>query len=376
MIIARYLIKEILQALMAVLFILLMAFICQQIVRYLNYVVAGKIAANIIFTLLAFEIPYLLGLLLPLGLCLGLILALGRLYAENELSILFLSGYGILRLLRLVAGFALCISAIVTILMLWVNPYIAGKRTKLLTSDQAMVQLIQTLMPGRLKVSPDGRYVVYVKSLSRDRKRAENVFVAQERENPKGLSQKSFALVLAKEGYQTKDKETLDQLFVTEDGHRYEGVPGQNDYKIMQFKRYTLRAPKRRMEVIHPDDEMLSSRKLWQEYQNVNRAAELQWRVSISIVTFLLALLAVPLSKVRPRQGRYLALLPAILIYVIYINLLYIARHWLEQHFIPISLGLWWVHGIMGILVLGLMVTFFWRHWFLNFRIKRHLERV
>ncbi len=357
MIISRYLAREVVNTMLAVTLVLLLAFLSQQVVRYMNYVAIGKIPTDVLLLLVSYEIPYLLAFLLPLGLYLGILLTYGRLYADNEMSILQMYGYGNRRILRLTALLALFIVAAVLYLMLWVNPLISAKRQQVMASDEATVHLVQTMIPGRFQVSPDGSHVMYVEKLSRDRKRAENVFMAQDRKSMvNGMEQDSWMLVLANEGYQAKDPDSNDQLFVTADGYRYEGTPGQNDYKIIQFKKYAVRIPQNDVRVTHEEDESLSTLQLLQSYSNPKRAAEFQWRFSVAISAFLLALLAVPFSMVQPRQGRYLSLLPAILIYIVYINLLFIARRWVEQGNVPVILGMWWVHGIMLVCVLAVML--------------------
>ncbi|MBA3660427.1 MAG: LPS export ABC transporter permease LptF [Gammaproteobacteria bacterium] len=359
MIITRYLTREILQTLLSVIVILLLAFLSQQMVRYLNYAAIGKIPTNVMLTLVGFEIPYLLSLLLPLGLYLAILLTFGRLHADHELSILQMCGFGNKQLMRLTLRVTGLITFIILLLMLWVNPIISAKRQQLMSSDEATLHLIQTIVPGRFQVSPDGAHVMYVEKLSRDRERAENVFLAQEKKivDENDQTQSPWMVVFAKLGYQVKDKISKDQFFVTTDGYRYEGIPGQSDYKIIQYKNYFVRIPQNDVRITHPENEALSSQKLWQDYANPKRAAELQWRLSIGISAVVLALLAIPLSHVRPRGSRYIILLPAILIYVIYINLLFIARHWLEQDLTSIMVGLWWVHSLFILLILGLLFS-------------------
>lgn len=364
LIISRYLIREVVTAMLVITGILLLAFLSQQVVRYLNYAAIGKIPTSIMLQLVSFEVPYLLSFLLPLGFFLGILLAYGRLYADNEMAILQLCGFGERRLLRLTLFLAALVTAFVLFLMLSVNPALSAKRQLLMESDEATLHLIQTLIPGRFQVSPDGSHVMYVEKLSRDHARAENVFLAQEKKpTEKETAEKESAdqgnqwmLVFADQGYEEKDKETGDQFFVTTDGYRYEGTPGQNDYKVVQFKKYTVRIAQPDAKAAHEEEATLSMRELLHDYQNPNRAAELQWRISVALSAFLLALIAVPLSYIRPRHGRYLVLLPAILIYIIYINLLFIARHWVERGVIPIAIGMWWVHLLM--ILLGLFLLF------------------
>jgi len=117
---------------------------------------------------------------------------------------------------------------------------------------------------------------------------------------------------------------------------------------VIQFKKYAVRMQQTSPHVRHQQDEALSVSELWQDYDNPRRAAELQWRISIGLSAFLLGLLAVTLSGIRPRQNRYLMLLPAGLFYIVYVNLLFVARHWLEQGQVPVSIGIWWVHAVMA----------------------------
>ncbi len=355
MIISRYLTREVTQTLLAITLVLLLAFLSQQVVRYLNYVAIGKIPTNVLLQLVSYEVPYLLAFLLPLGLYLGIILAYGRMYVDNEMAILQMSGFGNRRLMRVSIGIALITTLIVFLLMMWINPMISAKRQQVMQSDEATLHMIETLIPGRFQASPDGKHVMYVEKLSRDHQRAENVFLAQEKKTQDD-SGNAWMLVLANQGYQTQDPKTKDQFFVTADGYRYEGTPGVNDYKIIQYKKYAVRINQTDSRPTHLEVETLSTAQLLQDYSNPKRAAELQWRFSVTISAFLLALLAVPLSKVRPRQGRYLMMVPAVLIYIIYINVLFIARHWVEQGLVPISIGMWWTHGLMIIFITIVML--------------------
>lgn len=349
MIVTRYLVREVTTTLLAVTAILLVAFLSQQLVRYLNYVAVGKIPTNVLFQLVSFEIPYLLAILLPLALYLGILLAYGRLYADNEMNILNLCGFGRKKIFWLTTKLACVIGGVILVLMFWINPFISAKRQQIMQNDEATLHLIQTLIPGRFQVSLDGHHVMYVEKLSRDRQQAENVFIAKEMKEP-NKAETSWMLVLAKQGYQIQYPSS-DVFFVTTDGYRYEGTPGQNDYTITQFKKYAVRIPQNDMRLMHMQDETLPTFELLQHYNQPSQAAEFQWRFSIGLSAVLLGLLAVPLSAIRPRVGRYLILLPAILFYIVYINLLFVARHWVLQGVVPISLGMWWVHLLMLLLI-------------------------
>jgi lipopolysaccharide export system permease protein len=58
----------------------------------------------------------------------------------------------------------------------------------------------------------------------------------------------------------------------------------------------------------------------------------------------VLMVLAVPLSRLRPRQGRFARIGYAVLAYFLYSNLLAATRVWIEKGDPGGQLGLWWVH--------------------------------
>ncbi len=355
MILSRYLTREVMMTVLAVTVVLTLAFISQQFVRYLSFVAAGKIPTSLLFVLVTMEAPFTLAFLLPLGLFLGVFLCLGRLYADQELPIMHMVGLTQARLLRIILSISASIGILVLLLSLFFNPWIATKRAALMTSDEATVDLVQTLIPGRFQVTQDGTHVLYVKTLSRDHKRAQDVFLAQQKSTDAATGQSNWMLEVAEEGYQTQDKQTGDMLFVLNNGFRYEGEPGRNDYKIIEFKKNIIRVLQNDVQTVHGRSEMYRSWVLWQHYADPDQAAELQWRISLGIAALLLGLLAVPFAYVPPRQNRYMLLLPAIFCYVIYINLLYFARHAVEKGSLPISVGMWWVHLLLLTFILILI---------------------
>jgi lipopolysaccharide export system permease protein len=355
LIISRYLSKEITGALFAVTFVFLLVFLSNWLVRYLSYAASGKLAANILLQLMGFEIPYLLALLLPLGLYLGIVLAYGRLYADNEMRVLQACGLSTKRLITMTSGVVLVVMAVVLVLMLWVNPWIANVKGKLIAHSVASENVLDTLMPGRFQVSNDGRRVVYVEKISRNRQHAENLFIADQHQAYADESNSEWMVVSAEQGSQVKDLATGDRFIVAENGFRYEGVPGENEYKIIQFKKYSVLIPQSLIKINHQEQEAIPTSTLWKTYDIPQNAAELQWRFSIAFSALLLALLAIPLSYVRPRHGKYSQLLPAILIYIVYVNLLFVARNWIELKILPIALGMWWVHLLLFLLAVGLI---------------------
>jgi len=347
MIIDRYLIKEVAQTLFAVTVILLLIFLSQQLVHYLSYAVSGKISPQILLQIVGFLLPWLLGFLLPLALYFAILLTYSRLYADNELRVMHASGLTVLRLFGLTSIFAVLVALAAMVLMLWVNPLIAYGRQQALM-NQSVGALIDTVMPGQFKVLQNGRRVIYVEKINHIKRQASNVFMAEK--NPTA----GWMVSSADKAYSVEKND--QQWLVAPNGYRYKGVPGEKNYQIVKFGSYHVLVPDLTSFTRPRITESIPTSELLHSYSNPTYAAEFQWRCSIPISVMLLALLAVIFSRVAPRRGRYAMLLPGILVYIIYMNLLFLARHFVEQKTISIDLGLWWVHGgFFVILIFGMM---------------------
>jgi lipopolysaccharide export system permease protein len=148
-----------------------------------------------------------------------------------------------------------------------------------------------------------------------------------------------------------------EQVFVLYDGRRYEGVPGQPDWRIVEFREHGI--PVRLPEATagkRTRIEIRSTASLLGSAEPRDRA-ELAWRIAVPIMAVVLTILAVPLSRLRPRQGRFARVAYAVLAYFLYSNLLAAARVWIQKDAPAGQFGLWWVH----LVPLALAAWLLWR---------------
>ncbi len=345
MILFRYLAKEIYTALLAVTLVLVLVFLSNQIVHYLSYAASGKIAASVVLRLIALQLPYLLGLMMPIGLFFGILLALGRLYIDGEMTVLFACGMSGGQLLRKVFVISTVVVMLIAMLTMWVNPVIAARKDRLVSTDAPENALLQTLIPGRFMTSSDGRRVFYVEDVGRDHLEANDLFIAEMPSDDD--ADKAWTVVSARSGHQSTNLNTGAQFIVAKEGYRYQGVPGQKDFVIVKFSKYGAKVDQVTPTIVRLQEDAKPTAELWHSNER-DDIAELQWRISIPLVALVFIFLGVPLSRVRPRQGRYVQLLPAIIICMVYVNLLFMARAWLERGLLPAWFGLWWVHVIFA----------------------------
>ncbi|MFN7096331.1 MAG: LPS export ABC transporter permease LptF [Gammaproteobacteria bacterium] len=370
MIITRYLFKEVLSTMLVVLGILLLIFISNEFVRYLTTAASGKISSMTVMKIMAMQVPYLSGLLLPAALFMGFLLAYGRMYAESEMTVLTACGMSRSKLLGISMLMAVLVIVIDIVLTFCVSPKLLDYKDRLL-AVAGPATLIQTVQPGRFMTTPDGNVVYYIQSVSRNHDHMKNIFVAQ-RDKPSVQTTApggdSWNVTSAASGYTMVNEKNGQQWLIAESGYRYFGEPGKPQFRIVKFGQYharisTVMTPKKHTY------EGLSTKQLWQQRDDTPKAqAEWQWRISVPLMIPILTLLAIPLSYVRPREGRYAKLLPAILVYAVYANTMFVARNWLEAGKVSYLIGMWWLPSLM------LLVAFYlWfnRRWVTNLLSKR-----
>ncbi len=376
MLIKKYLAKEVYANTCVISGILVLIFLSTQLVRFLGRAAAGKLTGLMLMKIMGLEIPILLGLLLPVGLYIGILMAYGRMYVDSEMTVLQACGLSQAQLLKYTQIFSILILGLTLFLNLYLTPLLLRDKDKILAANPASI-LIGTLVPGRFKTFGD-QNVVYVEGMDHNINEANHIFVARREwmspnsdapgENKTEKTQAKvpiWRVLSAAKAYQTKNAEIKGDFIMAENGTEYSGIPGQGNFRVIHFKKYGVRVPD--ADSISPKKEFdsLPLSTLWDEAKtNLEAMAELQWRISLPLSVPILVLLAIPLSRVSPRQGRYRQLIPAILIYSIYANMQFVARSWLKNGTIPSYVGLWALHAIVLILALSLYIDpYRWRQY-------------
>lgn len=343
MILFRYLGRQILQIMVAVSLILLVVGFINRFIQYLGQAVAGEMASDLLLLLILYRLPDFLLVILPLALFLAIMLAFGRMYAENEMTILISSGVSQGRLLFFAQGAAALVMLTVAVLSLEVVPW-GIRNTELLRQKQDQLTELDLMVAGQFQEFGDGSRVTYAERIDNDRfgRELQHVFVVSTTENERGES--SNRIIVSETARPEVNGSTGSRYMRLEDVHQYDGVPGRADFAIAQFDVQSIRLPEAaRIENIEYE-KAVETAELWgsemPQYQ-----AELQWRISAILLVPIITLIAVPLSRVQPRQGRYSKLVPAALFYAVYFILLQICRNQLADGNLSMRWSMWWVHS-------------------------------
>ncbi|GKN45712.1 LPS export ABC transporter permease LptF [Klebsiella variicola] len=309
MIIIRYLVRETLKSQLAILFILLLIFFCQKLVRILGAAVDGDIPTNLVLSLLGLGIPEMAQLILPLSLFLGLLMTLGKLYTESEITVMHACGLSKAVLIKAAMILALFTGAVAAVNVMWAGPWSSRHQDEVLAEAKANPGMA-ALAQGQFQQASDGNAVMFIESVNGNR--FHDVFLAQLR--PKGNARPSVVVADSGELSQQKDG---SQVVTLNKGTRFEGTAMLRDFRITDFNNYQAIIGHQAVTSDPDDTEQMDMRTLWQTHTDRARA-ELHWRFTLVATVFIMALMVVPLSVVNPRQGRVLSMLPAMLLYLVF----------------------------------------------------------
>lgn len=346
MVIARYISKEIINTFCAIVFILLFIAISNKFVMFLAKAASGKIPLSILFKAVGLFIPEFFVILAPVAMFVAILFTFSRLYADSEIAVLLTSGFDWSRLVRITLAMASIVAIIVAIMNFWVVPSTSARRAKILAHGQA-AGVINAITPGRFQtIENNDNLVFYVEDVLPNGQ-LHNIFMAQQQKGE----------IITAEVAQIVQNSPQEFYLVLQNGHRYMGTPGSADYSVTSFSEYG-RQLKYTAAAVPNNDTMRPSKSLINS-RDSHDIAELQWRFALPLAVMLLSLIAIPLSRVQPRQGRYAKFLPAVLVYMIYYNLMTVVRRYIANGQFPPIPGIWLVHLVMFLagVILLLQVT-------------------
>jgi lipopolysaccharide export system permease protein len=341
----RYVLREVVQTWLAVTGVLVAILVSNQLSRVLGQAADNQYGRRVVFDLIALGAIMNLSVIVPVGLLLAVVLTLGRMYHDSEMAALQACGFGPARLLAPL----FCFAAVIALGLAWlvfVQVPQADSEAQLLRQSALKEAQFGQLDAGRFRSFSGGDAVFYAERVDQEGV-LHNVFVQRE-------SAGRFEVALADTATYSKAAPNGVHLVTLFNGRRYEGVPGRDDFRVIEFREHGIPiatpadAAGTRDPDTKPTRELLGS-------DAPSDIAQLQFRVSTPLMALVLTLVAVPLSHLRPRQGRYARVGFAIVVYFVYSNLLSAAKVWLEKGDLSPAIGVWWVH--LAALTLGLYLV-------------------
>lgn len=341
MIIDRYLIKEVLQPLLAICTALVIIFITYSLSRFLVQADAGMLQAHEVARLTALKSLISLDVLLPLSLFLAVMTGLGRLYTDSEIYAMRAGGISETRLLRPIMQLTLVVAVLVVLLSTWIRPWAYAKSYQIKAAAEASAETGR-IRESRFYTFNESNRTVFIEHIAENGSDLKGIFIRTRKGN-------DLQLITASSGIFNYFEKPAHHSLVLNNAQVFKKVKNGTDFSA-KFAEFTLWLP-----VQTPQDPGYKVKSASTASLQASKAsqdqAEFQWRMSTPLSALLLALAAIPLSRSRPRQGRYARMLLALGIYAIYFNLLDVSRSWVEQGTIS---TIWWVPGLLALVVAGL----------------------
>jgi lipopolysaccharide export system permease protein len=346
-ILGRYILREVVTSWLVVTGVLLVILLANEVVAVLERAAANQYPQSMVLELIGLGALQYLSILLPVGLLLGVVLAFGRLYHDTEMAAALACGAGLRSLYMPVALLAVLVTAGLTWLTLVLAPDATARALSLRSRAQQAGQFAP-IAAGKFRIfGGGGNAVVYAEEVAPDGTLGQ-VFVERNR-GP------LVEVTLAQRARHAVTADGLTHILTLYDGERFEGVPGSPEFRMVRFAEHVVPVQMPSFSDVVRDLEARPTRRLLDSHDRAERA-ELHWRVTMPIMCLVLALLAVPLARLRPRQGRYARVWIAVLIFFVYYNLAAAGKTWIARGTLPEGLGLWWTHLVVLLLALAVIL--------------------
>jgi lipopolysaccharide export system permease protein len=288
-----------------------------------------------------------------LGGFLGVLLTLGKMSVDNELTVLFANGISQRQLVQMVLLPLSILAILVATLSLWLAPE-ASRNVEEILYQQSHTAEFDSVVAGRFQ-GDVARQVIYAQTMSDDRQQLLNVFVFN-----RPQANAAPVVIKAASARQVFDETYQARYLLLKDGSRTEGQPGQLDYTVTRFEELAVRLYTKELEINITRGFTLPTLILIGS-DNADHRAQLYWRISLPLMTLIVSFIAIALGQVNPRKGRFARLLPAILIYLVYLSVLTSLRDDMSRAVANAEIKIVLLH--IAFLLLGLILLF-GRQWF------------
>ena len=336
----RYILREFLFGSLAAIVVLLVIFTGSTFADVANKVATGRLPGAVMFTVLGLNLVNTLQALLPMGMFLGMLLALGRMYRDSEMHVLSASGFGPQGLLKPSAIFGIGAGIVVALVALWLGPLAA--RASNAEVEQANRSVIAAgLEAGRFTSLAGRGGTLFANTVSPDGTRLGKLFFESERAGKDGVV--DISVVTADHGDLFHEGQEDNRFIALHDGYRYDFHLGQDNWRLVQFQRNDIALSPPSDDSGQSDPESLRTTASLVGDRDLTARAELQWRIAIPFGPLVLAMLALPMARQAPRSSPVGRILIAVLACLIIMNLMTLARTFIASGKLAAPIGMWWV---------------------------------
>jgi lipopolysaccharide export system permease protein len=329
--------------------VLVTIMITTLVIRILGFAANGSVNPEDALVLIALATLAYMAVLLTVSLFIAVLMVLVRWYKDSEMIVWFASGLSITNLISPIFKFAWPLIVVIGILALIVWPW-ANRESSIISQRFQQRDDVSMVTAGQFRESAKADRVFFIEELDTDKGLVKNIFVADNRNQ-------KLSIVVAADGY-IENSANGEKKVVLSHGRRYEGQPTQANFRILEFDQYETLLRSKEIKPPNPRDR----EKTVLELMNKNNPAlinsqmgELLWRIGLPLMALGLIFVAIPLAYVNPRLGNYTALFYAVLLYLLYSNLLNLSQNYVSQGKLNFALAIWPIHLLALVIALFLI---------------------
>jgi lipopolysaccharide export system permease protein len=347
----KMIMRDLIKTWLAVLTVIVVIIVSRKFIKILDKAIEGQVSNETLLSILGLKIVVASIAFLPAALFMAVLMVLGRMYRDQEMSAISSAGGGAGTIYRAVFLLVFPLSVVSAGLSMYVAPWAEARTEGIMHQDEQSAD-IRGVAAGKFSEYSQGDLVFYVEKIGDDKK-MHKIFVQHRQRNGKQ------AIINAESGRLEDLKD--GRYMILEQGERIQGQPGAVDYVIENFAEYAVRMDEK-SSVINMSREAIPM-KVLKSSNAIRDIAELQRRYSIPLSMIFLTLLAVPLAQSAPRGGVYGNMMVAFLIYFSYGNLIRVSQSWVINETIPAWLGGVGVYWILLLVGIGLLIKLYGWQW-------------
>ena len=310
--------------------------------RYLTEAANGTLALDVVLDIVFYKVLIALEMLLPVGLYVSVGVTLGQMYTDSEITAISAAGGSPGRLYKAVLYLAIPLSIFVTLLSMYGRPWAYAQIYQLEQQSQSELDVRQ-LRAKKFNTNDNGRMILS-QTVDQDNNRLTDALIYTSTANRTRIFRARSVDVV--------DPSPEKPTVMLHNGTAYLLDHLGRDDNEQIYRNLQLH--------LNPLDQSPNVKRKAKSVTELARSvfpadhAELQWRQSRGLTALLMALLAISLSRVKPRQGRFSTLLPLTLLFVAIFYGGDVCRTLVANGAIPLIPGLWLVPGLMlmGLLML------------------------
>ncbi|WP_306478394.1 LPS export ABC transporter permease LptF [Methyloversatilis sp.] len=338
MLIERYIVREVRRPLLALLGVLTVIFASYTASRYLNEAAGGAMGLGNVLRITGYKVLIALEVLAPVALYVSVVIGLGRLYHDQEMTVMSAAGMPPLRPYVAVGMLALPAAVVVGFLSIYGRPWAYAEAYALEALQTSDLDLSR-LQAERFNVNTDTGRMILARQVGAFDGHLHDVLIYSD-------GRQRNHLIQAREAW-LRDADPAHPVLELRDGFSYSLHQNGTRDRTVHFREMTLQMEP--METAPEYKRKAASTAELAASSGLSERAELQWRLSRGPTALLLALLAVPLSRAPPRRGRFANMLPVTAVFALIYYAGGMLKNLIEKGNFPAWPGMWWIPLLMGI---------------------------